>query len=69
MLNVCCAVCCILYIYIADVDGDDWPQPAAIRGLSSLFTVWRKRDKKDVNPEIYVIEEYPVSIRETFSIT
>ena len=62
MLNVCCAVCCI-YIYIADVDGDDWPQ------LSSLFTVWRKRDKKDVNPEIYVIEQYPVSIRETFSIT
>lgn len=63
-------LCCCIYIYIAgDVNGDDWPQPAAIRGVSSLFTVLRERDKKDVNPEIYVIEEYPVSIRETFYIT
>ena len=53
--------------YIAgDVDADDLPQFRAIRALSSLITVLSKKDKKDMKPEIYVIEEYPVSTLVTF---
>ena len=42
-------------------ESEDMPQYTALKALSSLFTVLSRRDKKSVKPELYLIQQFPVS--------
>lgn len=44
----------------ADVDTGDILQVRAVHALSALFTLLSKKENS-VDPEIYLIEDYPVS--------
>ena len=42
-------------------ESEDIPQYTALKALSFLFTVLSRKDKKSVKPELYLIQEFPVS--------
>ena len=42
-------------------ESEDMPQYRALKGLSSMFTVPSRKEKKTVNPELYLIEQFSVS--------
>ena len=46
-----------VYMYVSE----DLPQYMALKALSSLFTVLSRKDKKNVRPELYLIQQFPVS--------
>ena len=46
-----------VYMY----ESEDMPQYTALKALSSLFTFLSRKDRKNVKPELYLIQQFPVS--------